>query len=153
MSYPRRVAALALLLGTAACAGCGNTGSDANNPATQSVSSTTAAPSTPVEGEPGLPAEPFTAAPTLVGAHPIPFTSYSRLGDDRIAVVFETGSPECYGVAGSVSAESDSTVTVELLAGRKPEAENRLCTMIAVTGSLEIQLPSPLGQRLVLSAA
>ncbi|MFC8045961.1 hypothetical protein [Nocardia sp. NPDC057353] len=151
ISFPRRVVALALLLGTFCCAGCGGSGSEPNEAAKQSVS-VTAAPSTPVEGEPGLPAEPFTAAPELVDAQPIPFTSYSRVGADRIAVVFETGSPECYGVDATVTAETDSTVTVELRAGSRPDAANRMCVMIAVTGSLEVQLPSPLGQRLVLSA-
>ncbi|MEV0359241.1 hypothetical protein AB0H71_24615 [Nocardia sp. NPDC050697] len=153
ISSPRRVAALALLLGTVLCAGCGGSGTEANDDVSQSVSATSAAPSTPVEGEPGLPARPFTESAILVDAHPIPFTSYSRVGPDRLALVFETGSPECYGVAAKVIAETDSTVTVELRAGSRPEAANRMCTMIAVTGSLEVQLPSPLGQRLVLSAA
>ncbi|UGT64464.1 hypothetical protein [Nocardia asteroides] len=153
ISFPRRVAALALLLGTVVCAGCGGSGSEGNDAAAQSVSSTSVAPSTPIEGEPGLPARPFTESPVLVEAYPIPFGSYSLVGPDRLAVVFETGSPECYGVAAKVIAETDSAVTIELRAGRRPDAASRMCTMIAVTGRLEVQLPSPLGQRQVLSAA
>ncbi|WP_306306527.1 hypothetical protein [Nocardia vinacea] len=112
---------------------------------------TSAAKSTPTEGTPADAGRMFVADPTIVGAHPIPFTSWSRVADDRIAVNFETGSPECYGVDAGVT-ETDSTVTVELRSGTRADAVGRMCTMIAVFGTLEVPLKAPLGSRQVLSA-
>ena len=63
---------------------------------------------------------------------------------------FTTGSPECYGVHAH-RAETTETVTVELRAGSLPEAVGRMCIMIAVFGTLEVPLQSPLGDREVLS--
>ena len=57
-----------------------------------------------------------------------------------------------YGVDARVVAETAESVTVEVRTGARPDAASRSCIMIAVTGRLEVSLPSPLGQRLVLSA-
>jgi hypothetical protein len=73
------------------------------------------------------------------------------VADDRIAVNFQTGSPECYGVDASTT-ETDSTVTIELRSGTRADATGRMCTMIAVFGTLEVPLKAPLGNRQVLSA-
>jgi hypothetical protein len=139
--------AVALFVGLAVT-GCG--GSD--NGGAQEKTTTSSAKTTPTEGKPADAGRMFVADPTIVGAHPIPFTSWSRVADDRIAVNFEIGSPECYGVDASVK-ETDSTVTVELRSGTRADAVGRMCTMIAVFGTLEVPLKAPLGNRQVLSAA
>jgi len=90
----------------------------------------------------------FSARPDLVDAHPVPIAGWSRVGNDRIAVHFETGTPECFGVDATVT-ESDDAVTVALSGGTLPEARDRMCIMIAVAGTLEVPLQSPLGDRVV----
>ncbi|WP_062995847.1 hypothetical protein [Nocardia mikamii] len=112
---------------------------------------TTAAVSTPTEQNPPQPGRMFTANSTITNPHPLPFDSWSRVAPDRIAVNFQIGSPECYGVDATTT-ETDTTVTVALKAGTLPEAAGRMCTMIAVFGTLEIPLKKPLGDRKVLSA-
>ena len=66
-------------------------------------------------------------------------------------VHFTTGTPECYGVHATV-AETAETVTVELREGTLPGAVRRACIMIAVSGTLEVPLQGPLGDRQVVSA-
>lgn len=90
----------------------------------------------------------FSARPDLVGAHPVPISGWSRAGDDRISLHFETGTPECFGVDATVT-ESDDAVTVTLTGGTLPEARDRMCIMIAVAGTLEVPLQSPLGDKVV----
>jgi len=95
----------------------------------------------------------FVDNPTIVDAHPIPADSFSRVrGDDAVAVHFTTGTPECYGVHATVT-ETAETVSVELLSGTLPEAAGRACIMIAVSGTVEVPLAGPLGDRQVLSVA
>ncbi|NUP29299.1 MAG: hypothetical protein HOQ36_17960 [Nocardia sp.] len=120
------------------------------SPATTSVPAP-AEPGTPTEDPGADPGRIFTADPTIVGAHPIPFTSWTRVAADRIAVHFESGVPECYGVNAEVS-ENDSAVTVELRSGTRADSADKMCVMMAVFGTLEIQLDAPLGDRRVLSA-
>jgi hypothetical protein len=150
MSGARTVAAAVVLLLGLAVAGCG--GADGDGAQQKTTTSTSASRITPNEGTPADAGRPFVADPTIVGAHPIPFTSWTRVADDRIAVNFQTGSPECYGVDASVT-ETDSTVTIELRSGTRADAAGRMCIMIAVFGTLEVQLKAPLGNRQVLSAA
>ncbi|MEU7631544.1 hypothetical protein AB0C34_16385 [Nocardia sp. NPDC049220] len=145
----RAAAAVAVVLVCLVAAGCG--GSNDSGPQQNTGTTTTSGPSTPTENPKGNQGNQFTADPTIVGAHPIPFTSWTRLADNRIAVNFETGSPECYGVDASVT-ETDSTVTVELRSGTRADAVGRMCTMIAIFGTLEVPLKAPLGDRTVLSA-
>ncbi len=109
---------------------------------------TTVAPPERPSGEPGV---VFTDNPSIVDPHPMPVDSWSRLpNDDALAVHFTTGSPECYGVHATVR-ETAQTVTVELRSGSLPEAVGRMCIMIAVFGTVEVPLQSPLGDRKVLS--
>ncbi|MFE7743190.1 hypothetical protein [Nocardia sp. NPDC057455] len=145
----RAATVVAVVLACLTATGCGDSDDTATSPSTSATSS--AAPRTPVEDPRGNQGNEFTADPTIVGAHPIPFQSWTRLADNRIAVNFEIGSPECYGVDAAVS-ESGSTVTVELRSGSRAEAVGRMCTMIAVFGTLEVPLREPLGNRTVLSA-
>ncbi|RDI66649.1 hypothetical protein [Nocardia pseudobrasiliensis] len=144
----RAGAAVAALLALLA-AGCGQS----NNDGAQGNTSAhpTSAASTPTEQTTPQPGRAFTANPAIANPRPIAFDSWTRVAPDRIAVNFQSGSPECYGVDASTT-ESDSTVTVELRAGTLPEAAGRMCTMIAVFGTLEIPLKQPLGNRKVLSA-
>lgn len=146
MSVGPAAVAVALFVGLA-ITGCG--GSD--NGGAQEKTTISAAKTTPTEGKPADAGRIFVADPTIIGGHPIPFTSWSRVADDRIAVNFETGSPECYGVDATVT-ETNSTVTVELRTGTRADAVGRMCTMIAVFGTLEVPLKAPLGSRQVLSA-
>ncbi|MEV0297222.1 hypothetical protein [Nocardia sp. NPDC050710] len=146
----RITAALAALLAGAAVAGCGASHDHAGSPSSSAPGSS--APSTPTEDSGANQGRLFTADPTIVGAHPVPFTSWTRVADDKIAVNFQTGAPECYGVDASVT-ETDKTVIVELRSGTRADAVGRMCTMIAVFGTLEVPLRAPLGDRQVLSAA
>ncbi|MCP2290909.1 hypothetical protein [Nocardia amikacinitolerans] len=139
----------ALLLGLAV-AGCGSSNDDGAQQNTTPGATTTAPPTPSEVAQPQ--GQPFTADPTIVGAHPVPFTSWARVADDKIAVNFQTGAPECYGV-DAVTTETDTTVTVELRGGTRADAVGRMCVMIAVFGTMEVQLKAPLGDRTVLSAA
>ncbi|MFG3617245.1 hypothetical protein [Nocardia sp. NPDC047654] len=145
----RAATAVAVVLACLAVGGCGGSDDEGAPPSTSAMSS--AAPQTPIEDPRGNQGNEFTADPAIVGAHPIPFQSWTRLADNKIAVNFETGSPECYGVDATVT-ESGSTVTVELRSGSRAEAVGRMCTMIAVFGTLEVPLREPLGNRTVRSA-
>ncbi|MEU6558986.1 hypothetical protein [Nocardia nova] len=137
------VLALPALLITA----CGNSDSDGGRATTS-----TSAPATPTEQNPPQPGRPFTADPSITSPHPLSFDSWSRVAADRIAVNFQIGSPECYGVDATTD-ETGDAVTVHLRAGTLPQAVGRMCTMIAVFGTLEIPLKQPLGDRKVLSAS
>ncbi|MBF6330567.1 hypothetical protein [Nocardia transvalensis] len=149
ISGPRRTGAAAVALLALLAAGCGQANTDGTQENTSAAP--TSGPSTPTEQSTPQLGRPFTANPAIVSPHPIPFDSWSRVAPDRIAVNFQIGSPECYGVDASTT-ETDSTVTVELRAGTLPEAVGRMCTMIAVFGTLEVPLKQPLGNRKILSA-
>ncbi|MET7771648.1 hypothetical protein [Nocardia sp. NPDC005366] len=156
ISGARITAAVCALLAAMAVAGCGasdeGTGAAASSAAASSAAASSAAASPPTEDAGGNQGRLFTADPTIVGAHPIPFTSWTRISDDRIAVNFQSGAPECYGVDAAVT-ESAKTVVVELRSGTKADAVGRMCTMVAVFGTLEVPLKTSLGDRQVLSAA
>ncbi|MFR9753014.1 hypothetical protein ACL02S_18535 [Nocardia sp. 004] len=148
--------AMAAVLVCLTATGCGdsNTGGTNSSEAQQSTASSTTSttePDTPTEDPNGNRGNQFTADPTIVGARPIPFQSWTRLPGDKIAVNFQTGTPECYGVDATVT-ETTTTVTVELRSGRRADAAGRMCTMVAVYGTLEVPLKAPLGSRTVLSA-
>ncbi|MGF6884130.1 hypothetical protein ABIA39_003629 [Nocardia sp. GAS34] len=153
ISGPRRagVAAAALLALLAAGCGQANHGDTQANTTTGAADATSSGPSAPTEQNPPNPGRTFTASPAIVGASPIPFDSWSRIAPDRIAVNFQIGSPDCYGVDATTT-ETGSTVTVALRSGKLPAAMGRMCTMIAVFGTLDIPLQQPLGNRKVLSA-
>jgi hypothetical protein len=105
----------------------------------------------PPERSPGNPGVALTDNPAIVDPHPIPIEAWSRVGNsDAVAVHFTVGPPECYGVHATVQ-ETTESVTVELRSGTPPEAVGRMCTMIALFGTLDMPLQSPLGDRQVLS--
>ena len=80
----------------------------------------------------------------------MPVDSWRLVGEDVLALQFTTGTPECSGVHAIVH-ETPEAVTVELLGGTLPEAVGRACIMIAVFGSLDVQLQQPLGGREVIA--
>src|SRR5690606_13921708 len=155
MPSRRTAAALTALLIGLAATGCGDSGDDAAQSDTReagtTAQATTTAPATPSRA-PQPTGSPVTADPTIVNPHPIPFRSWSPIAEDRIAINFEMGSPECYGV-DAVTTETDTTVTVELRSGTRADAAGRMCVMIAMFTHMEIQLEQPLGDRTVLSAS
>jgi hypothetical protein len=105
----------------------------------------------PPEVPPGRPGTVFINDPSIVDPHPMPVESWSRLGaSDVLALHFTTGTPECYGVNATVR-ETAEDVTVELRGGTRPDAVGRACIMIALSGTLEVPLQSPVGDRQVLS--
>ena len=110
-----------------------------------------AAPTAPPEVPPG--GVVFTDNPAIVDPHPITVESWSRAGtDSAVKVNFTSGTDTCYGVHATVQ-ETSETVTVDLHSGTLPEAVGRACIMIALFGTLEVPLQSPLGDRRVLSAS
>ncbi|MEV0109687.1 hypothetical protein AB0H42_25580 [Nocardia sp. NPDC050799] len=137
-----------------AVSACGSDGTADPEPGLSptSVPAPANTPATPTEDPGADPGHLFTADPSIVGAHPVPFTSWTKMAEDRIAIHFETGVPECYGVDATAT-EDDSTVTVELRSGTRADAVDKMCVMMAVFGTLEIQLDAPLGDRRVLGAA
>lgn len=93
----------------------------------------------------------FVDDPLIVDPRPLPIESWSRTArPDTIAVQFSTGVPQCSGVHASVH-ETAEAVTVELLGGTPPDAVGRMCIMLAVFGTVEVPLQTPLGDRAVLS--
>jgi hypothetical protein len=95
----------------------------------------------------------FTDNPAIADPHPIRVESWSRAADaNAVAVNFTTGTDTCYGVHATVE-ETPETVTVDLQGGTLPEAVNRACILIALFGTLDVPLQSPLGDRHVLSAS
>lgn len=117
------------------------------------VAPAASAETTVLPERPGPPGVVFVDNPSIVDAHPMPADSFSRVpGDDAVAVHFTTGTPECYGVHATVT-ETAETVSVELLSGTLPEAAGRACIMIAVSGTVEVPLAGPLGDRQVLSVS
>jgi hypothetical protein len=95
----------------------------------------------------------FSNNPSILDRHPMPVESWSRVGGDRaVEVHFTTGTPACSGVHATAHETADS-VTIDLEGGSLPAAAGRMCIMLAVTGTLEVPLQSPLGDRQVLSAA
>ncbi|GGL42666.1 hypothetical protein [Nocardia jinanensis] len=146
------ILALGAVLAATACGNDETAASKASpSPTVTSVPAPSTEPAAPTEAPGADPGQMFTADPTLVGAHPLPFTSWTRVAADRIAVHFESGVPECYGVDATVSEDAGS-VTVALRQGTRADATDKMCVMMAVFGTLEIQLSGPLGDRTVLSA-
>ena len=137
-------------LSVAACGAGDETGEPGPSTPPSAAPTSAKPPETPTEDPDADPGQIFTADPSIVGAHPIPFTSWTKVADDRIAVHFESGVPACYGVDATVT-ETDTTVTVELRSGTRADATDKMCVMKAVFGTLEIQLDAPLGNRQVLS--
>lgn len=93
----------------------------------------------------------FVDNPAIVDTRLQAIDSWTRLPDkSALAVHFTSGSPECYGVHAEVQETAD-IVAVKLRSGVLPGATQRICTMIAVPGTVTISLPSPVGSRAVVS--
>jgi hypothetical protein len=95
------------------------------------------------------PVTEFTDNPSIVDSHPLHFESWRVVGEDGLALQFTTGTPECFGVHAIVH-ETPEAVAVELRGGTLLEAVGRACIMIAVFGSVDVQLQEPLGDREVI---
>lgn len=91
----------------------------------------------------------FIDNPSIVDPHRVPVESWSRSGDG-LAVNFTSGVPQCSAVHADVVETADS-VTVDLRGGMPPEAVGRICILLAVMGTLDVPLQSPLGDRQVFS--
>ena len=96
------------------------------------------------------PTTEFTDNPSIVDTHPLHLDAWRAVGEDVVALQFTTGTPECFGVHAIVH-ETPETVAVELRGGTLPEAVGRMCIMLAVSGSLDVHLDEPLGDRDVIS--
>jgi hypothetical protein len=95
----------------------------------------------------------FKDNPSIAGSEQIPIQSWSRVSGDRaVAVHFPAGTPACNAVHATTTETADA-VTIDLEGGSLPTVAGRICTMVAVTGTLVLPLKSPLGNRRVLSAA
>jgi hypothetical protein len=118
--------------------------------ASVALGSPVASAQTVVPERPGPPGVVFTDNPAIVDPHPMPVESWSRVANDHaVAVHFTTGTPECYGVHATTQETADAVI-VALTGGSLPQAVGRACIMIAVSGTLEVPLQSPLGNRQVL---
>ncbi|NUS42834.1 MAG: hypothetical protein HOQ24_03965 [Mycobacteriaceae bacterium] len=140
------VVAIAALLALAAC---GHDDSAAPTSTTAPMTEPAAPPTAPTETETVRIGAVVQRDPGIVDPRPIPFASWSRAAPDRIAVHFEMGSPQCYGVDATVT-ETAAAVTVALRTGAKPAAVGRVCPMIAVLATLELPLKSALNPRTVI---
>ncbi|RRQ28083.1 hypothetical protein DK926_09340 [Rhodococcus sp. Eu-32] len=110
------------------------------------------APPVPIEVPVGEVGTMFDSTPGLVRATATPFESWSQVSPNTIAIHFVTGTPECYGAEAQVT-ETDSHVVIALRTGTLPEAADKSCIMVAVYGTMQMTLQSPLGDRAVVNAA
>lgn len=95
----------------------------------------------------------FVDDPLLVNVHQARVEGWSRASrDDAVSVHFTSGTPECYGVHATAT-ETPEAVTVDLSTGSRADAVDRACIMIALSGTLEVPLQAPLGERSVLSVS
>lgn len=133
------------MLITAVITGALFTASAISMPVTAAEPST----ATPPEVPPDSARTVFTDNPKIVDPRPLTVESWTRT-DDGLAVNFTTGTPQCYGVHAH-AVETLQTVTVELWSGALPEAVDRACIAIALSGTLDVPLQAPLGNRQVHS--
>ncbi|MFC4125807.1 hypothetical protein [Nocardia rhizosphaerae] len=141
----RSAAAAALVLLLCPLAAC----SSSDNAAPQ-LNSTT--PSVRPEDGTAAVGHRFTPDPTIVDPHPLAFTSWTRLADNRIGVNFQTGNPECFGIDATVT-ETETQVRVALRGGTRADAVGKMCTMNLVFGTVEITLDAPLRDREVVDVS
>lgn len=93
----------------------------------------------------------FVDTPSIVDDQPASIQSWTRLPDPAtLAVQFTSGTPECFGVHAEVQ-ETPDIVAVKLRSGSLPEATDRACIAIAVSGTLTVTLEAPVGNRAVVS--
>lgn len=147
--------ALGLLM-CLALGGCGS--SDSTEPTDIETGAATPTDLVPVPGSPPVPHQvaadqvgtSFTPGASLIMAQSTPFEAWTPLPGNRIAVHFVTGTPECYGADATV-VETDESVIVTVRTGTLESAKNKSCIMIAVYGTMELQLAAPVGTRTVLN--
>ncbi|MBO0676199.1 hypothetical protein JRC04_01840 [Mycolicibacterium sp. S2-37] len=144
MRRSRRVISTILAASGALVLGVPAAGAQPGVPPTPTI---TVVPEQPAGG-----ATSFANNPAIVDAHPMAIQSWSRVPDDdtAVAVVFTTGTPECYGVHAEVQ-ETVDIVAVKMRSGTLPEAVARACIAIGVVGTMDVPLQSPLGHRAVVS--
>ncbi len=100
---------------------------------------------------PSSPGMTFEDDPGIVDAHPLLPQSWSRLDPaPELALNFQLGSPDCYGVHATVR-DTDDAVLISLLAGNRRQG-SMVCTMIIMHGKLVVPLDNPVGGRAVLIA-
>ena len=148
-----RLFALGLLL-CFALTGCGASAASEDDstavPTPSDLVPTPGAAPVPMEVDADQVGTQFDITPELLRAQSTPFESWSTLSASKIAVHFVTGSPECYGADATV-VETPTTVTVTVRTGTLPSAEDKACIMIAVYGTLDLELDAPLADRTVLN--
>ncbi|WP_066909031.1 hypothetical protein [Millisia brevis] len=86
----------------------------------------------------------------LVDDRTVPFSSWSELAGNQIAIHFTSGSPACFGADAGVQ-ETPSTVTITVRTGRLATALDHPCLMVASYSTLVVNLSQPVGDREVLS--
>lgn len=151
-----------LAAGVLACillVGCGTESADrsddvetTSNTAPADLMHSPSAPPVPVEVPVGEVGTMFESTTGLVRAAATPFESWSQVSPNTIAIHFVTGTPECYGADAQVT-ETDTQVIVALRTGTLPEAADKACIMVAVYGTMQMTLHSPLGDRTIVNAA
>ncbi|MHA7661470.1 hypothetical protein [Mycolicibacterium sp. HS_4_1] len=100
---------------------------------------------------PSPPGTTFVDDPAIIDTHPLAAESWSRLDPaPELALNFQMGSPDCYGVHATVH-ETDDAVLVSLVAGHRRPGP-MVCTMIMMQGRLVVPLGNPVGDRAVLPA-
>jgi hypothetical protein len=93
----------------------------------------------------------FTDDPQLVNPQPMAFDAWSPLNNAAaVRIYFGVCSPDCSSVHAIVH-ETPDAVNIELDMGGRPGTEGHFCTRICGTATLDVPLPSPLGNRKVLS--
>ncbi|CAJ1510256.1 hypothetical protein [[Mycobacterium] burgundiense] len=103
------------------------------------------------EGDPAAPGQAFVDDPSIRNPHPLAIEFFTRTADPaEVRLFFTTGVPQCHGVHATVR-ETPEAVIVDLLGGTPPQALNQACIMLGVTGTLEVPLHAPLGERAVLA--
>jgi len=106
------------------------------------------------DGAPGSsePGSPGTSEPTPKQTNPmgVVINSYHAYDADSLAINYTIGVPECYGKIGEpVVEETARSVTVTLTRIPPRQNEDRVCIEIALLKTVDIELSSPLGDRVV----
>lgn len=102
--------------------------------------------------EPGLEPTPGTVGPAPKQTNPmgVVIDSYHAYDADSLAINYTIGVPECYGEIGVPEVEETSrSVTVTLTRIPPKQSEDTVCIEIALLKTVDIELSSPLGDRVV----
>jgi len=102
--------------------------------------------------EPGVDPSPGTVEPAPKQTNPmgVVIDSYHAYDADSLAINYTIGVPECYGKIGEPEVEETSrSVTVTLTRIPPKQSEDTVCIEIALLKTVDIELSSPLGDRVV----